>query len=106
MRNLKEMLQEMSDRRVVSLANKVWDAYQDDGEYGIGGAINVDSKEACKMLDIVDFDIDTPDDLANAMMIYRDGGTEEAYLRAELRRIKTREAQIKARLKELESTVA
>ena len=105
MRNLKEMLQEMSDRRVVTLANKIWDAYQDDGEYGIGFAIHVDSKEACKMLD-VDFDIDTSEDLADAMMIYRDGCSEEAYLRAELRRIKAREAKIKARLKELESTVA
>lgn len=106
MRNLREMLQEMSDRKVTTLANKVWDAYQDDGEYGIGFELYVDSKEACEMLDIVDFDIDTPDDLASAMMIYRDGGTEEAYLKAELRRIKAREAQIKARLKELENGAA
>ena len=106
MRNLKEMLREMSDRKVLTLSNKVWDAYCDDGEFGIGFAIYVDSKEAAKMLECVDFDIDTPEDLANAMMVYRDGCTEEAYLKSELRRIKAREAEIKARLKELESIVA
>jgi len=104
MKNLKEMLEGMTDRRVSTLATKIWDAYMDDAEDGIGNVLNVDPKEASRMLDCMEEDIETPAQLADCMMIYRDGATEEAYLKAELRKIKEREAQIKARLKALEGT--
>ncbi len=106
MRNLKEMLQEMSDRRVATLANKIWEAYNDNGEDGIGFAIGVDRKEAARMLECTDSDIDTVEDLAECLMVYRDGCTEEALLKSELRKIRAREAQIKARLKELQGSAA
>jgi hypothetical protein len=103
MKSLKEMLEGMADRKVTTLANKCWDAYQDDGEYGIAKTLDADPAEAVKMLDSIDFDIDTAEQLADCMMIYRDGGTEEAYLKAELRQLKAREAAVRARLKELEA---
>lgn len=102
MKNLKEMLKAMSDKAIEALAIELWESYEDDGEDGIGAYLDVDPKEASKMLDVPFDTFEAPAYLADAMRIYRDGGSEEAYLKAELRRIRAREAEIKARLKELE----
>lgn len=103
MKNLKEMLKAMSDKAIEALAIELWESYEDDGEDGIGAYLDVDRKEASEMLDYTTLDeLPTPADLADCMKVYKSDGSEEAYLRAELRRIRAREAEIKARLKELE----
>lgn len=104
MKNFKEMLKGMTDKAIEKLAVEIWEAYEDDGEDGIGGYLDVDVAEASKMLECSTLDeFLSPADLADAMKVYKAGGSEEAYLRAELRRIRAREAEIRARLKELET---
>ena len=101
MKSLKEMLKAMSDKAIEALALELWESYEDDAEDGIGAYLDVDPREAVRMLD-VPFDIDTPELLADALKIFKAGGSQEAFLRAELRQLKAREAEIRAKLKELE----
>lgn len=72
MKSFKVMLEGMTDSEITVLAVDIWDSYEDDGEDGIGAALGVDPKEAVQMLD-APFDIDTPEQLAEAMRAYRDG---------------------------------
>lgn len=103
MKSLKEMLATKSDRAIEAMAMELWESYEADGEYGIEAQLGVDLEEASKMLDVPFDTLEAPAYLADALRIYRDGGSEEAYLRAELRQIRAREAEIKARLKALEA---
>lgn len=102
MKNFKTMLEGMTDRKISTLAARIWESYEADGEDGIAESLGVDAKEAAQMLDVPFDTWETPERLADAMRIYRDGGTQAAYLKAELRQLKEREAEIKAKLKELE----
>lgn len=107
MKNFKEMLKAMSDKAIEALAIELWESYEDDGEDGIGAYLDVDPKEASEMLDYTTLDeLPTPADLADCMKVYKADGSEEAYLEAELRRIKAKEEAIKARLKELRASKA
>lgn len=103
MKNFKEMLNGLSDRAIDTLAVELWESYEDNGEDGIGAYLDVDSKEVARMLDVPFDTWIAPAYLADAIKIYKADGSQEAYLRAELRQIKAREAEIRAKLKALEA---
>ena len=102
MKNLMKTLGSMKDKAIEALAADMWESYENDGEDGIGSYLDVDPREAVRMLD-VPFDIDTPELLADALKIFKADGSQEACLRAELRQLKAREAEIRAKLKALEA---
>lgn len=102
-KNFKELLSGMTDRAIDALAEELWESYEDNGEDGIGAYLDVSSKEVARMLDVPFDTWIAPAYLADAMKIYKDNGSQEAYLRAELRQIKVREAEIRAKLKALEA---